>query len=112
MAVQGALVQMISHGFISAALFLCVGVQFVDGQAGGLGEPGAKVRDLMDLNSSEFAMLAVLAFLVPGLGIWPAGLYKSDAAISRRSSCSIGLWPWMMGAQARWNGLGREFYIL
>jgi NADH-quinone oxidoreductase subunit M len=28
MAVQGAVVQMISHGFISAAMFLCIGVLY------------------------------------------------------------------------------------
>ena len=28
MGVEGAMMQMISHGFISAAMFLCVGVMY------------------------------------------------------------------------------------
>ncbi len=149
LAVEGAMVQMISHGFIAAAMFLCVGVLYdrmhtreisayggvintmpvfagfsvffamanagLPGTSGFVGEfmvilaafqanfwyaflaattlilgagyslwmvkrvifgevSNNNVAELQDLNQREFMMLAVLAFIVLGIGLWPAPL--------------------------------------
>jgi len=149
LAVEGAMVQMISHGFIAAAMFLCVGVLYdrmhtreisayggvintmpvfagfsvffamanagLPGTSGFVGEfmvilaafqanfwyaflaattlilgagyslwmvkrvifgevSNNNVAELQDLNQREFMMLAVLAIIVLGIGLWPAPL--------------------------------------
>ena len=149
LAVEGAMVQMISHGFIAAAMFLCVGVLYdrmhtreisayggvintmpvfagfsvffamanagLPGTSGFVGEfmvilaafqanfwyaflaattlilgagyslwmvkrvifgevSNNNVAELQDLNQREFIMLAVLAIIVLGIGLWPAPL--------------------------------------
>ncbi len=149
LAVEGAMVQMISHGFIAAAMFLCVGVLYdrmhtreisayggvintmpvfagfsvffamanagLPGTSGFVGEfmvilaafqanfwyaflaattlilgagyslwmvkrvifgevSNNNVAELQDLNQREFMMLAVLALIVLGIGLWPAPL--------------------------------------
>ena len=149
LAVEGAMVQMISHGFIAAAMFLCVGVLYdrmhtreisayggvintmpvfagfsvffamanagLPGTSGFVGEfmvilaafqanfwyaflaattlilgagyslwmvkrvifgevSNDNVAELQDLNQREFMMLAVLAIIVLGIGLWPAPL--------------------------------------
>ena len=54
LGIQGGMIQMISHGFISGALFLCVGVMYERlhsrqiGDYGGVGEHHAGVRGLHD----------------------------------------------------------------
>ena len=149
LAVEGAMVQMISHGFIAAAMFLCVGVLYdrmhtreisayggvintmpvfagfsvffamanagLPGTSGFVGEfmvilaafqanfwyaflaattlilgagyslwmikrvifgevSNNNVAELQDLSQREFMMLAVLAIIVLGIGLWPAPL--------------------------------------
>ena len=149
LAVEGAMVQMISHGFIAAAMFLCVGVLYdrmhtreisayggvintmpvfagfsvffamanagLPGTSGFVGEfmvilaafqanfwyaflaattlilgagyslwmvkrvifgevSNNNVAELQDLNQREFMMLALLALIVLGIGLWPAPL--------------------------------------
>ena len=149
LAVEGAMVQMISHGFIAAAMFLCVGVLYdrmhtreisayggvintmpkfagfsvffamanagLPGTSGFVGEfmvilaafqanfwyaflaattlilgagyslwmvkrvifgevSNDNVAELQDVNQREFMMLAVLAVIVLGIGLWPAPL--------------------------------------
>jgi len=46
MGVEGALVQMISHGFISAALFLCVGVMYDRMQSRNISDYGGVVNTM------------------------------------------------------------------
>ncbi len=149
LAIEGAMVQMVSHGFIAAAMFLCVGVLYdrmhtreiaayggvintmpifagfavffamanagLPGTSGFVGEfmvilaafqanfwyaflaattlilgaayslwmvkrvvfgdvANEEVAALKDVNHREFFMLAVLALIVLGLGLWPAPL--------------------------------------
>jgi NADH-quinone oxidoreductase subunit M len=157
LAVEGAMVQMISHGFISAAMFLCVGVLYdrmhtreisayggvintmpvfagfsvffamanagLPGTSGFVGEfmvilaafqanfwyaflaattlilgagyslwmvkrvifgevSNNNVAELQDLSQREFMMLAVLAIIVLGIGLWPAPLIDvMDASV-------------------------------
>ncbi len=151
MAMEGAMVQMISHGFISAAMFLCVGVLYdrlhtrmirdyggvintmpwfgaffvffamansgLPGTSGFVGEfmvilasfqgnfwialcaalslilgasyslwmikrvvfgsiTNEAVESMQDVNSREFFILAVLAIVVLGLGVWPEPLIE------------------------------------
>ena len=157
LAVEGAMVQMISHGFIAAAMFLCVGVLYdrmhtreisayggvintmpvfagfsvffamanagLPGTSGFVGEfmvilaafqanfwyaflaattlilgagyslwmikrvifgevSNNNVAELQDLSQREFMMLAVLAIIVLGIGLWPAPLIDvMDASV-------------------------------
>ncbi|CAK0747016.1 NADH-quinone oxidoreductase subunit M [Gammaproteobacteria bacterium] len=157
LGMEGGMVQMVSHGFISGALFLCVGVLYdrlhsrriadyggvvnvmpvfaalmvffamanagLPGTSGFIGEfmvilasfqasgwyaflaattlilgaayslwmvkrvlfgavKSPAVAQLMDINSREFLVLGVLAFLVLLLGLWPAPLVQvMDASI-------------------------------
>lgn len=149
MAIQGGMMQMISHGFVSAAMFLCIGVLYdrvhsreiadyggvinhmpifgaffiffamansgLPGTSGFIGEfwvllasfhygiyitlavasslilsaaynlwltkrvilgeaVHQRVKDLKDLNSREYFLLAILAIFIVLLGVWPAPL--------------------------------------
>ncbi len=151
MGIEGAIVQMISHGFISGAMFLCVGVMYdrmhtrmikdyggvvntmpvfaafmvlfamanagLPGTSGFVGEfmvilssfnanfwyaflaattlilgaaytlwmvkrvifgavANEQVKTLTDLNSREFLVLALLAFMVLLFGVWPAPMLE------------------------------------
>ena len=81
---EGAIVQMISHGFISGALFLCVGVLYdrmhsreIDSYGGVANEiTNEKVKTLVDVNGREKLVLGVLSVCVLGLGIYPLPLLE------------------------------------
>ena len=59
LGVEGALVQMISHGFVSAALFLCVGVLYDRMHSRQIGDYGGVVNTMPKF--AAFAMLFAMA---------------------------------------------------
>jgi NADH-quinone oxidoreductase subunit M len=59
MGVEGGLVQMISHGFVSAALFLCVGVLYDRMHSRQIGDYGGVVNTMPKF--AAFAMLFAMA---------------------------------------------------
>jgi NADH-quinone oxidoreductase subunit M len=59
--VEGALFQMLSHGFISGALFLCVGVLY----------DRIHTRAIADVDTREATMLVLLLLFALVLGVYP-----------------------------------------
>ncbi|MES2607387.1 MAG: NADH-quinone oxidoreductase subunit M [Pseudomonadota bacterium] len=63
--VAGAVVQMISHGFISAALFLCVGIIYDRYHTRKINDYGG-LLNIMPLYASAFFILVIASIGVPG----------------------------------------------
>jgi NADH-quinone oxidoreductase subunit M len=72
--IEGGIVQMVSHGFISGALFLCVGVLYDRMHTREISDyevANDKVAALKDINPREALFLGVLALAVLIMGLWP-----------------------------------------
>ena len=59
MGIEGGMVQMISHGFISAALFLCVGIMYDRVHSRQIGDYGGVVNTMPRF--AAFMMLFAMA---------------------------------------------------
>ena len=48
------------------------------------------VAEMKDINCREFAILAILAVAVLGMGLYPSSIYRSGASSGKRFDCPCG----------------------
>ena len=89
--VEGAILQMINHGIISAALFLCIGMIYERTHTPEIKDYGG-VAKTAPVYSTLLALFCLAAAGVPGLNSFRRGSSSSSAVPSRPTS-GWGSWP-------------------